>query len=79
LLGVFFNPEGGGDIFLQNVGSRSADYTTSQKIELFITITLRIKNPTIFIYMQIHQRDLNMNAVLFQNSSLVQRIHTRRC
>jgi hypothetical protein len=26
LLGLLFNPEGGGDMFLRNVGSLSADY-----------------------------------------------------
>jgi hypothetical protein len=27
LLGLFFNPEDGGNIFLQNVGGLSTDYT----------------------------------------------------
>jgi hypothetical protein len=28
LLGIFFDPEDGGDMFLRNVGWLSADYTT---------------------------------------------------
>jgi hypothetical protein len=35
LLGLFFNPEGGGDMFFQNVGCLSMGYM-SQKLELLI-------------------------------------------
>jgi hypothetical protein len=39
LLGLFFDPEDGGDMFLRNVGSLSTDHTAlyPQKIVLFIT------------------------------------------
>jgi hypothetical protein len=39
LLGLFFNPENGGDMFLQNVTWLSEDYMT-YKIELFNIIML---------------------------------------
>jgi hypothetical protein len=49
LLGVFFDPEDEGDVFLRNVSSLSTGYKAlhiSQKIELFITVAMRTSNPT---------------------------------
>jgi hypothetical protein len=42
LLGIFFCPEDGGDMFLHSV--------ISQKIELFITTAGRTANPTIKVF-----------------------------
>jgi hypothetical protein len=41
LLGLFFEPEDGGDIFLRDVGSYSAEYTAlyPRRSELFIFIS----------------------------------------
>jgi hypothetical protein len=44
LLGLFFDPEDGGDMFLRNVGWVSTDYTAlaiSKKTEHFITTAVR--------------------------------------
>jgi hypothetical protein len=36
LLGLFFDPEDGGNMFIQNVGSLSTDYSViSKKMEIF--------------------------------------------
>jgi hypothetical protein len=58
-----FNPEDGGGIFLQNVGCLSMDYTaSSQKIEPFITKTVRTLNP-------ISSLSLSINNVSIKNLS----------
>jgi hypothetical protein len=48
LIGIFFDPEDGGDMFLYNDGWLSTDYMRdiSQKTELFITTGVRTSNPT---------------------------------
>jgi hypothetical protein len=46
LLDLFFDPEDGGDMFLQNVAG--LQWTTGHyipKIELFVTIAVKILNP----------------------------------
>jgi hypothetical protein len=48
LLGLFFDPEDGGDIFLRNIGLtfNGLHGVISPKIELFITTAVRTSNPT---------------------------------
>jgi hypothetical protein len=48
LLGLLFNAEDGGDMFLRNIGWLSTNYNgiISQKTELFTIITLGTTNPT---------------------------------
>jgi hypothetical protein len=42
LLGLFFDPEEGSDIFLRNVGRLSTDYTALYPVtEIFLTTALR--------------------------------------
>jgi hypothetical protein len=47
LLGIFLDPENGGDIFLRSVGNKLHG-VISQKVELFITTGVTTSNPTDF-------------------------------
>jgi hypothetical protein len=49
VLGLFFNPEAGGDMFLWNwLTFNRLHGVISQKIELFITTSVRTSNPTMW-------------------------------
>jgi hypothetical protein len=47
LLSLFFDHEGGGEVFIRNVSRFSKDFTdvTTQSINLFITTAVRTSNP----------------------------------
>jgi hypothetical protein len=50
LLSLFFDPDDGGDMFLQNVGSLPRDYRViSQTIELFTATAVKTSDPTSFM------------------------------
>jgi hypothetical protein len=52
-IGLFYDPEAGGGMFLWNVNCLATDYTViSHKIELFITKTVRTLNPTFTKYLE---------------------------
>jgi hypothetical protein len=46
LLGLFFDPEDGGDMFLLNVCFTGLHGVISQKMILFMTIAVKPSNPT---------------------------------
>jgi hypothetical protein len=43
-LGLFFNPEDGGDMFLLNIGCFSTDYMALYPVELFINTAVTTSN-----------------------------------
>jgi hypothetical protein len=47
LLGLFFDPEDGGNMFLRKLGGLSTDYTAlySQKTGFFMATAVRTSNP----------------------------------
>jgi hypothetical protein len=46
MLGLFFDPEDGGELFLRNGGCLPTNYTISQKIKLLITTVMTTSNTT---------------------------------
>jgi hypothetical protein len=56
LLGLFFDPEDGGDTFMQNASLLSLDYMNviSQKTKLFVTTAVRTSAPSLW-FVNVHR------------------------
>jgi hypothetical protein len=75
LLGLFFNPEGGADMFHRNFGVLSTDYTglMSWKRELFITNSGRTSDPT-YEVLTIKNNTHNIYCVCNDNTDIAELI-----